>query len=194
MVAAYVGRTAQKMSLWECRCDCGNKSTVQTGNLTSGNTTSCGCYWIEVASHLPQTHGMTNSPEYTVWCEMIRRCEDKQRNNFKNYGGRGITVCSRWRKSFSAFFEDMGAKPTQDHSIERENNDGNYEPGNCRWATRKEQGRNTRANRLLEYNGRTACLSEWAEVAGLSTRAFHHRLSRGWSVERAITTPNLRKP
>jgi len=128
-------------------------------------------------------------PEYTVWEKMIDRCENPKAKDFMRYGGRGIVVCAKWRNSFTAFFEDMGARPSPQHSIERGDNNGNYEPENCRWATRREQGRNTSRNRLLEYNGRTACLAEWAETTGLPAYVIRGRLKADWSVARTLTTP-----
>jgi hypothetical protein len=131
--------------------------------------------------------GNSTRPEYTVWEQMISRCENRKNKDYQRYGGRGIQVCARWRKSFTAFFGDMGTKPSAQHSIERQNNDGDYEPNNCCWATRREQVRNTRRNLFLEHHGRVACLVEWAETTGLSRHAIRSRLRRGWSVADALT-------
>jgi hypothetical protein len=132
-------------------------------------------------------------PEYHIWHNMRTRCTPGWRE-FHNYGGRGISVCERWANSFEAFYEDMGPRPSENHSIDRIDNDGNYEPGNCRWATRKEQGRNTRFNVMIEYNGAIRCAAEWAEIFRLSTSNILSRLSLGWSIERALTTPVIKQP
>lgn len=120
--------------------------------------------------------GNSTRPEYTVWEQMISRCENPKNKDYHRYGGRGIKVCAGWRNSFTAFFRDIGTKPTARHSIERQDNDGDYEPNNCRWATRREQARNTRRNLFLEHSGRVACLAEWAETSGLSRHAIRARL------------------
>lgn len=130
-----------------CRCNCGNQMIVAVPDLKSGNTLSCGCYKIEATKRANSTHGMSRSrPEYRVWWGMIQRCEYERHGSYERYGGRGITVCRRWRRSFEAFFEDMGARPSKKYSIDRIDNEGNYEPGNCRWATGKEQFANSRVS------------------------------------------------
>ncbi|HEY9737554.1 MAG TPA: hypothetical protein V6D06_14770 [Trichocoleus sp.] len=120
---------------------------------------------------------------------MKSRCHNPNNAAYDRYGGRGIVVCDRWRESFENFYADMGPRPSEQHSIDRINNDGNYEPGNCRWATDKQQSRNTRRNRLLTYNGETLFLDEWAERLSISKHTLQTRLWRGWSVEEAFETP-----
>lgn len=124
---------------WLCRCDCGNEREYYSSCLTSGNLSSCGC----IPKGPPLKHGRSKSPEYRVWIGMRNRCHDKKNSRYADYGGRGIGVCARWA-SFENFFEDMGERPTDDHSIDRVDNNGNYEPGNCRWATRSVQQHNKR--------------------------------------------------
>jgi hypothetical protein len=119
---------------------------------------------------------------------MRTRCTNPNVPNYKDYGGRGIAVCERWR-SFEAFLADMGPRPGLGYSIERINNDGDYEPGNCRWADRAQQSNNRRNNRLLTWNGETKTLAEWSRTTGLDYAALLARLNRGWSVERALSTP-----
>lgn len=135
--------------------------------------------------------GGVMSPEFCTWNHIKGRCENPANNQYHNYGGRGIKLCPRWR-DFRNFLADMGAKPSQYHSIDRLNNDGDYEPNNCRWATRKQQTRNTRRNIHLEYHGRTQCLEDWASELGVCAETLRHRIHRGWSVSRALTAPSGR--
>lgn len=147
-VIAAADVDGRQQSQWECRCDCGTVRVVPGDNLKAGRSTSCGCFRREVVGERFTTHGGTETSEYASWKAMKQRCLDPNRINFKNYGGRGITVCERWRDSFENFLADMGPKPTPEHSIDRwPDNDGNYEPTNCRWATDSEQQRNTRRQR-----------------------------------------------
>ena len=119
---------------------------------------------------------------------MIRRCENPKAKNFPRYGGRGITVCERWRTSFEAFLSDMGSRP-EGKTLDRIDNEGNYEPSNCRWATASEQQRNMRSNQWVEFNGERMIVTDWARRLGISHGTLRHRLARGWSVELAFTTP-----
>lgn len=135
-------------------------------------------------------HGLSRTRVHRIWKSMLWRCRNKNARCFRNYGGRGIKVCDRWQ-AFENFFADMG-HPPEGMSIERENNDGDYEPGNCCWATRLEQQRNTRHNRLITFRGETLPISVWAERTGISYAAVRQRISRyGWSPERALTFPRV---
>lgn len=174
---------------WESKCECGAVVAHKANMLTSGNTRSCGCLRREEARALFTTHGMKRTTEYTIWSGIIHRCENPHYAGYANYGGRGIVMCERWRKSFEAFYADMGPRPSKGHSIDRIDNDGNYEPGNCRWATRAEQARNKRGVHLLTFNGKTMPLSDWAAEIGMRPQALTHRIVRGWTVEKALTTP-----
>lgn len=129
------------------------------------------------------------SPEYRSWSCMIQRCNNSNFPAFHRYGGRGIKVCDRWRGSYLAFLEDMGPRPSKNYTLERIDNDGDYEPGNCRWDTRTAQARNTRSNRKIEYRGVVRCISEWCEKLGLPLGAIYHRVQDGWSAEKTLETP-----
>ena len=134
-------------TFWKCRCDCGKLRVAEIGNLKSGRTQSCGCYNRKAIIERQTTHGCAGSKqtkEYRAWLSMKARCEYQSQQNFRYYGGIGIAVCKRWRNSFIAFLTDMGYAPSVEHSLDRINPFGNYEPSNCRWATRSMQMRNTR--------------------------------------------------
>ena len=177
---------------WNCICACGTRRKVFTSALKGGYSKSCGCLTREVASvrakTMNRTHGKSSTPVYRVYRSMLDRCNNANTPNFSEYGGRGIKVCDRWAKDFAAFSADMGPRP-DGCSIDRVDNDKGYEPGNCRWATRKEQNRNTRRNKVLDHNGKSLCIAEWAEVTGIHEAIIRQRLTLGWTVERVLTEP-----
>jgi hypothetical protein len=190
------GKNRHGAYLWKCSCECGTEKVLTTSNLVHGNIISCGCKQAENRfKHGHAKRGQTRSPEYSSWSKMLNRCSDPNHRMWKRYGGRGITVCERWN-SFKLFLEDMGPMPAPKFTIERINNDGNYEPGNCRWATRKEQGNNRYTNRLLTHDGKTLTIMQWAEVTGIRFGVIWDGLDRGWPVAEALTAPvdrNLRR-
>lgn len=161
-----------KNVMWECRCDCGNITTGAAANL--GKTKlSCGCLAKETAADLlrgnthRRTHNKSKSSEYQTWVRMKDRCYNENAPKYSEWGGRGITVCARWRHSFENFLADMGPRPSRGYTIERENNHGNYTPKNCVWATHKTQSRNTRRNHMITIDGRTMCIAAWCEEFGI---------------------------
>lgn len=167
-------------TLWKCRCTCGKEAKVGAKNLRRGLSRSCGCASKEF-------HGESESIEYATWRRINQRCTNPNNRDWHLYGGRGIRV--EWT-SFSEFLADMGPRPSPKHSVDRIDPNGPYAGPNCRWATAKQQARNMRVNRLLSARGETRCLSEWAEVTGLSRSCIEKRIDNlGWSIEKALFTP-----
>lgn len=172
-------------------CDCGNSIICLGRNLRSTSVSSCGCLRKEMLRLGPiaaRKHGMHLSRTYCSWQHIKRRCNNRAAREYPHYGGRGIAVCSRWMNSFENFLEDMGEVPP-DMSIDRINNDGNYEPSNCRWATPRQQALNKRSNCVLTFKGKTMTVTEWADKLGMIAHSLQNRIGRGWSTERALTTP-----
>ncbi|MGP3738010.1 HNH endonuclease signature motif containing protein (plasmid) [Streptomyces sp. GDS52] len=182
-VVKEVGHVASGGVAWLCRCQCGTEVVRAVTDLRSGRAKSCGCAW------LTRTHGQTGTPLYSRWNGIIQRTTNPNDSHYKWYGGRGISVCHRWRESFEAFAADMGPTFSPDLEIDRIDPNGNYEPSNCRWATRSEQARNTRRNKRLTFRGQTMVLTDWANLLGIKPATLSRRVSQlGWSVERALTT------
>lgn len=189
LVLGYAGNKPR--SKWWCECECGIVCVVLSGDLASGGTSSCGCLRNDSVRRAVQKHGKSLSCLHSVWRGMRGRCNNPNNKDYHNYGGREkpIKVCKRWDK-FENFYEDMGDRPSRNHSIDRTDNDGDYKPGNCLWVLPKDQARNTRANRMLTFNGETHCLTRWAEICGLSRAALSCRINRyNWTVEDALTKP-----
>ena len=172
---------------WLCKCDCGVEREYSAGNLKSSASTSCGCKRAERNNHT--THGKSGSLTHKRWISMRKRCMDKNASNYPKYGGAGIRVCDEWAHSFDTFLRDMGECPGPEFTLDRKNNALGYSPSNCRWATRTEQARNTTTNRLLQYEGKSLCVEEWACVLGINPRTIMSRISLGWSVEKTLGTP-----
>lgn len=184
-----------------CECSCGTLKSIRVSSLEDGYSSSCGCYAKEAASARVSTHGFSNHRLFGVWEGMDRRCYDPNRNDYHHYGGRGITVCERWKRRFDGvedgfknFVEDMEDSFEEGLEIDREDVDGNYEPSNCRWVTRRIQVINRRPTgsqfdtKMIEYQGKTLCLSQWADEVGIPSKVLVDRLGKlKWSVERAFT-------
>lgn len=193
LVAVEVVRGANNCRMWHCLCDCGGSTRARSCDLKQLRVRSCGCYQRCVARQMFTTHGMAvggrRSPELETWQHMLSRCYGSGDKRYKNYGGRGIRVCERWRVNCATFLADMGRRPTPQHSLDRIDNDGDYTPENCRWATRVEQRRNRRDNRRLVVNGETKTMSEWCAMFEVPIDRIRARLKLGWPPRVALTAP-----
>lgn len=181
-----VERTAnnKRQPVWICKCDCGNYTKVQSSNLKSGNVRSCGCLAKEIKPSL--THGLHGTRLYEIWHGMKQRCYLPTVKPYKNYGGRGIKVCDEWKNDFMSFYNWAITNGYREYlTLDRIDNDGNYEPNNCRWITRKEQSNNKRTNRYITYNGKTHTLSQWCEILGVKRHILKYRLNH-WGIDRAF--------
>lgn len=183
----------QSVRFWVCRCACGTLKTIRKDGLLRTRIGSCGCNFVENARMKSLRHGYAIdgkvATEYTIWSGLKTRCTNPKEKHWHCYGGRGIKVCERWKHSFEAFLADMGPRPSKGHSIDRIDNDGNYEPGNCRWATKDEQYGNRSNSRKITWGGITLCLSQWERRLGLGNQTLRARLRNGWTIEKAFTTP-----
>lgn len=172
---------------WRCRCDCENEVVVLGGSLTSGHTQSCGCLAHEIIIKRNQTHGLRNNKIYNTWSSIKERCFNPNCRNYKDYGGRGITMFSGWIEDFQAFYDYVSKLEhfgEDGYTLDRINNDGNYEPNNIRWADQKTQCRNTRQNVFVEYNGEKMCLMDAAELSGINYNSLFSRYEHGDKGER----------
>ena len=185
VVLRRAGVNSSRSAIWECRCDCGTLTKTTAGSLMNAGTKSCGCLQREAVIRTMTKHGMYQSATYGIWEGVIARCKNPNNHAYRYYGGRGITVCDRW-ESFENFLTDMGERPGR-KTIDRIDTNGNYEPGNCRWATMKEQRRNCRNTVFYEYNGQKKILPDWAEEFGVNMGTVRSRLRRGWAFDRALT-------
>lgn len=197
VVVKYVGKKYYKTGpkrMWLCQCDCGNTLLTPIPPLKNGRTKSCGCLNAENRPFNFRKHGMSNSRVFHIWANMVNRCTNSNLPRYKDYGGRGINICDEWlgKDGASNFINWALRNGYSDKlTLDRIDNSKGYSPDNCRWITIKLQQRNKRTNRLLEFDGETHCIAEWADILGISAGSIKTRLYRGWSVERALTTPIL---
>jgi hypothetical protein len=186
------GKTKSGQQLIRCRCDCGTVKDVYPRTLLVGESGSCGCLNRELTAARNFRHGAIASGvrpvEYSIWKKMRSRCGSQNSNDFHRYGARGITVCARWN-NYANFVADMGSRPSAEYSLERKDNNAGYDPLNCIWATKKQQARNRRSNRMLTMNGQTQPVAAWAEEYGISAEMIYNRLDRGWPEDRAVLAP-----
>lgn len=175
--------------MWDCTCDCGLRVACRGATLGNGDATSCGCKRSRPA-FIPERHGNCDSSEYSSWKAMIQRCTNSNSATYKRYGARGVKVCEQWIGSFKTFLKNVGKKPTPHHTLDRfPNKKGNYEPGNVRWATRKEQSQNIATNVEVTINGETMCMSEAASRNNINKSTLRGRLKVGLPIEEAISKP-----
>jgi len=176
-IIAKAGISHLKKKRVRCECECGNRVEVDLQSLRSGNTRSCGCYWREVVKECNRTHGMTGTALYNTWRGMKSRCLNKNADNYRNYGGRGIKICTEWM-SFDGFHQwAVGSGYKRGLTIERIDNDGDYCPENCQWDTRLQQNNNRRSSHRITFNGKTRTIAAWARVTGIP-RTTTKRTSR----------------
>lgn len=188
-VIRYAGKVPNNDHRWRCVCECGTEKPIRHNCLLSGKTSSCGCYKKERinASKRNRRHGMWGTPTWNSWDGMISRCTNPANASYANYGGRGITVCDKW-KTFEGFFSDMGIRE-EGCELDRIDTNGNYSPANCRWVTVKQQMRNKRNNRMVTFNGETLCVAEWEERFGVNRDVIYARLRAGWDAALAVSQP-----
>lgn len=180
----------------QVRCDCGKELEVYMSNLIKENhTTSCGCFGAQTRRDAHTTHGhscrtggIRRTRTYRTWEAMKQRCYNPNNRDYINYGQRGISICPRWLESFENFLDDMG-EASSDLYIDRIDNDGNYEPSNCRWATAMQQVYNRRCTKRLEYKGKEYTIREFSDMTGIKYGTIERRLAMGWTIERAVETP-----
>lgn len=196
-----IRRTGRRpRSWWMCQCRCGNMKEYSSDALRSGHSQSCGCLAYETRKSCRFKHGHSRvgearnpSTEYYTWRCMKSRCYNPRTKKYKYYGGKGIRICERWMNEdgFNNFLNDMGPKPPG-HTIERKENRGDYTPGNCRWATRWDQARNTSQVKMIEFNGKNQCVKDWATDLGFKVECLYYRIKAKWSIKDTLSLPPLR--
>lgn len=188
LVVSDVRRDGGGSCVVEATCDCGGRWRGDISRLRSGSTKSCGCLSPEITTARNRTHGMSKTPEYRTWKSMKKRCYNEASPDYRLYGGRGVKVCGAWLNDFMQFYTDMGPMPSRKHSIDRIDSSGDYELGNCRWATPLQQARNTSRNVRHEYRGESKTMKEWCDELGLSYYVVKSRIADGWTVAAAFET------
>lgn len=193
VVLSEIGTVRDREVVVRVRCDCGNERDILRASLRRGSSTSCGCFGTEQRTKAATTHGESQTSLYKVWHMIRLRCNDATHPSYHKYGGRGVQMHADWTEDYPAFATairtQIGPRPSKRHSLDRIDNDGHYEPGNLRWATPSEQGRNTRHNHLLTYSGRTMSVAAWAEAMGMPHGTLHQRIRMGWPIEKCLTEP-----
>jgi hypothetical protein len=189
--APRVSPSGQKAQRVMCRCECGKEKELYLSHVLYGRSLSCGCMLKEFIRSTKTTHGGSGSLTYASWASMRQRCGGRGRSgrNQRDYKDRGITICPEWVNSYQQFLADMGERPSSKYSLDRIDNSKGYCPENCRWATAKEQMRNTRRLVLFEYSNLRKCLSEWCELSGVPRGTVAARYRRGWTAYQAVWTP-----
>lgn len=191
-------KTGYTLNRYLCKCDCGNEKKVREDTLINGESQSCGCLSREYSKERMTTHGLSYTHLYSVWNDMLRRCYNSNRKDYKNYGGRGIKVCDRWLgdRGLQNFIDDMIQSYEEGLEIDRIDVDGDYSPENCRWVTRREQVINRRSfgsnfdTHFIEFDGKKLCISQWASELGIPSSIIVDRIGKlNWSVEKALTHP-----
>ena len=181
----YISQNGHHTTQWLCKCACGNEIVVMANNLKRV-TKSCGCYKSEITTEKNITHGVSDSRLYNIWCNIKQRCYNKNNNSYKDYGGRGIIICDEWL-DFEPFYEwAMDNGYNDDLTIDRVDNNGNYEPSNCRWVDIKTQSNNKRNNHYITYNGKTQTLAQWSDELNINYNKLWARIKYGWSIDRAF--------
>lgn len=189
LVVVGLAGTFGRVRKYRFLCDCGGEAFATSTQVRKGYQRSCGCLKNELTISRQTTHGQSGSQEYSIWHGMIQRCESPRNASYKHYGAKGVTVCGRW-KLFENFWQDMGPRPSSSHTLDRKDNSIGYEPGNCRWATRKEQDRNKSSNVRLVFGGRVQTATDWANELGIHPSTILARINRyGWTVRAALATP-----
>ena len=190
-VIARAENNKHNSAMWLCKCDCGTEKIIQGDCLLKGHTKSCGCLRASLLPILGLKHGLGKTRLHSIWLDMRRRCYKKNRKAYKDYGGRGITICDEWKDDFLSFYNWSINNGYEDNlTIDRIDVNSNYEPSNCRWITKREQCKNTRANINITYNNQTKTLSEWAEILKINYNTLHSRIKvLKYPVEKAFTKP-----
>ena len=198
LVVVEPSETKKGNTMWKCKCDCGNITIVSTSNLRTNRILSCGCLKLQRLLERSTTHNQRHTHLYEVWKGLKQRCFNPKHSSYHNYGGRGITVCKEWVNDFEAFYNwsyanGYSTENQKDEvkklTIDRINNDGNYEPSNCRWVDRKTQASNMRTTKLITIDGETKCLSEWFRYYNLSNWTYYTRIKSGLTPQEALTKP-----
>lgn len=194
-VVSRTENTPQGKARWDCQCECGKKASGVIGtHLRSGHTISCGCVQKEGFHETISKHNQSGTRIYEIWAGMKKRTTNANRKDFKYYGERGVEVCSEWENDFEAFYGwALQNGYANNLTLDRKDNNKGYSPDNCRWISQKEQCNNKRNNRIISYNRTKKTLSEWSQILNIDYNALAQRLYRGWSAEKAFTTPTRKR-